>query len=90
MFLVQLHVTTTTGLPPGHGDGHALQDLLWAHAAPWHQLEHVTVRPTFDGFSVVLFIAASTHHRATVQATGLLVDADNSGLLKRYRVSAVN
>ncbi|WP_164384774.1 hypothetical protein [Streptomyces sp. OM5714] len=87
MFLVQLHVTTTTGLPPGHGDGPVLQDLLWAHAAPWHQLEHITVCPTFDGFAVVLFVAASSHDRAAAQAAGLIAGVGNSGLLQRYRVS---
>ncbi|CAL9451857.1 MULTISPECIES: hypothetical protein [unclassified Streptomyces] len=89
MFLVRLHVATTADLPPGHGDGQALQDLLWAHAAPWHRLEHITVRRSFDGFAVVLFIAAPTHDRAVALATGLIVDAGNSVLLKRYRISGV-
>ncbi|MFF4467919.1 hypothetical protein ACFYZ3_00010 [Streptomyces sp. NPDC001599] len=90
MFLVHLHLTTTTDLPPGHGDDHALQDLLWAHAAPWHQLEHITVCRTFDGFVVVLFIAAASSDRAAAQAAGLISDVGNSALLKRYGISGVN
>ncbi|MGC0382593.1 hypothetical protein [Streptomyces sp. SAI-129] len=90
MFLVHLHVTATTGALPGHGDDQALQDLLWAHAAPWHQLEHITVCRTCDGFALVLFVAAPSQERAAAQAAGLIADVGNCVLLKRYRIRGAN
>ncbi|MFI7348083.1 hypothetical protein ACIBSR_17680 [Streptomyces sp. NPDC049936] len=87
MFLLHLHLTGTADLPPGHGEAHAVQDLLWAHADPWHRLEHVTARSVSGGIRIVLFLAAPTAERAGAQAAELIADVSNSGLLTRYRIS---
>ncbi|MEU6479942.1 hypothetical protein ABZ858_24265 [Streptomyces sp. NPDC047017] len=89
MFLVQLHVTGSAEPASGPADAHALQDLLWAHAAPRHRLEHVRARCLFDGIGVVLFISAPTSDRAAAQAADLLADASDSGLLARYRITGI-
>ncbi|MEU6567680.1 MULTISPECIES: hypothetical protein [Streptomyces] len=87
MFLVHLHLTGTAFEPKGHGDTRALEDLLWAHAEPWHRLEHVTVRSEAGGTRIVLFLTASTAERAGAQAAELIADVSQSGLMTRYRIS---
>ncbi|MEU0738891.1 hypothetical protein [Streptomyces sp. NPDC006134] len=83
MFVVHLYLTGSAS-PPSPADAHAVQDLIWAHAGPWHRLEHVLARCEPDGIGLVLYLSAPTADRATEQAANLLAGVRGTGVLARY------
>ncbi|GAA2157452.1 hypothetical protein GCM10009760_59660 [Kitasatospora kazusensis] len=72
MLLVHLALAGPPGAPGTRDEAAALQDALWAHAAPHHALEHVRVQCAPHGLGVALFIRTSSDTAARRQASDLL------------------
>ncbi|MFI5530533.1 hypothetical protein ACIA8O_18525 [Kitasatospora sp. NPDC051853] len=72
MHTVDLVLVRPGAGPPGPDEASAVQDAIWAHAAPADGLEHVRALALPEGIGLVLFLRAASRARASVQAQLLL------------------
>lgn len=72
MLLVHLALAGSPRVPGTREEAAALEDALWAHAAPYHAVEHVRVQCAPHGLGAALFIRASSDTAARQQASDLL------------------
>ncbi|MFD6939151.1 hypothetical protein ACFYRL_05995 [Streptomyces goshikiensis] len=52
-----------------------VSDLVWAHTAPSHGLEHLRARASEDGMDIYLFLRAPSEDAALDQAHAILANA---------------
>lgn len=52
-----------------------VSDLIWAHAAPSHGLEHLRAKSSGEGMDVYLFLRAASESGALDQAHAILTSA---------------
>ncbi|WP_327711412.1 hypothetical protein OG912_25500 [Streptomyces sp. NBC_00464] len=86
--MIHLHLDSAPETSVQPSDAHAVHDLMWAHAAPRHHLEHVRARVVPGGIGLVLFIGASAADEADSRAEDLMDGVRDSGVLAQYRISA--
>ncbi|MFD5148889.1 hypothetical protein [Streptomyces sp. NPDC058401] len=65
-----------------------LEDLLWAHADPEVDLEHLRVRRTRNGLEAVALMGGTSEARAQLGARTLLERAGNALAAQGYTVAA--
>ncbi|MBV2357824.1 hypothetical protein KUM39_26290 [Streptomyces sp. J2-1] len=66
------------------GEASLVQDVLWAHALPWHGLQHVRVAAEGDGLTVHLFFLTQDPTAAEARAASLVRRASGSPLLPDF------
>jgi hypothetical protein len=71
---VRLTLLREDGRPSTEDEAKAVQDAVWAHAAPEVRLEHARARAVPAGIGLVLFVRAHTQDAAQKQARRLLCD----------------
>ncbi|MFJ9692246.1 hypothetical protein [Kitasatospora sp. NPDC101183] len=84
MLTVRVTVVDAGGTPPTTAAARIVEDILWAHAAPEHGLEHVRATPAPDGIAVMLFLRADDRAHAVANAERLLSHALSAGTAHRY------
>ncbi|MGW4646788.1 hypothetical protein [Kitasatospora sp. NPDC004289] len=72
MHVVDLVLVRPGAGPPGPDEAGAVQDAVWAHAAPADGLEHVRALALPEGIGLVLFLCAASRAAASAQARLLL------------------
>lgn len=75
MRMVQASLRRLTGGAATESEAHVLDELLWAHAASCHRLEHLRARAASDGVEVVFFVRADTEELALARSRALLARA---------------
>ncbi|WP_314242877.1 hypothetical protein [Streptomyces sp. DSM 40907] len=76
------------GSARGPAQGRALalvSDLIWAHIAPAHGLEHLRAKASDDGVDVYLFLRATSDAAALAQARTILDRARTPLMSRGYR-----
>ncbi len=80
-----------TGTPPGPAPDTKLalvSDLIWAHCAPAHGLEHLRARATDEGMDLFLFMRAPSEAACLAQAHAILTDTLPPLVSQGYRTTA--
>ncbi|MGW0367084.1 hypothetical protein [Streptomyces sp. NPDC002990] len=76
---------------PAHNSALALvSDLIWAHAAPSHGLEHLRVKASDEGIDIYLFLRAPSEVAALDQAHAILTSAHSPLALHGYCATATH
>ncbi|MFG2983111.1 hypothetical protein ACGFYQ_17985 [Streptomyces sp. NPDC048258] len=81
------------GSPQGPAQDSALalvSDLLWAHTAPSHGLEHLRAKASDEGMDVYLFLRAASEAAALDQAHAILTSAHSPLVSHGYRATATH
>lgn len=80
------------GTDEGPAPEHTLalvSDLIWAHTAPIHGLEHLRAKASAEGMDVYLFLRAASEDAALNQAHAILTDAHAPLVRHGYQATAM-